>query len=113
MIVDHLGVPEPPSPSYEELSALVVGLASELERAQARIPELEALETAKNTLPSMFMNTTDHEILGLVFRPQTEDHVLTGSPHLKTKSPKRGWEWKRLTSISLIINGLESGVASL
>jgi transposase len=33
---------EPPSPSYEELSALVVGLASELERATARIAELEA-----------------------------------------------------------------------
>jgi transposase len=33
---------EPPSPSYEELSALVVGLASELERAHARIAELEA-----------------------------------------------------------------------
>ncbi len=34
--------PEPPPPSYEELSALVVGLASELERAHARIAELEA-----------------------------------------------------------------------
>jgi hypothetical protein len=33
---------EPPSPSYEELSALVVGLASELERAHTRISELEA-----------------------------------------------------------------------
>jgi transposase len=33
---------DPPSPSYEELSALVVGLASELERATARIAELEA-----------------------------------------------------------------------
>jgi transposase len=44
LIVDHLGVStsEPLSPSYEELSALVVGLVSELERAQARIAELEA-----------------------------------------------------------------------
>jgi hypothetical protein len=33
---------EQPSPSYEELAALVVGLASELERAQVRIAELEA-----------------------------------------------------------------------
>jgi transposase len=33
---------EQPSPSYEELSALVVGVASELERATARIAELEA-----------------------------------------------------------------------
>jgi hypothetical protein len=31
-----------PSPSYEELAALVVGLTSQLERAQARIAELEA-----------------------------------------------------------------------
>jgi hypothetical protein len=37
-----VSVPEPPSPSYEELAGLVVGLASELERAQARIAELEA-----------------------------------------------------------------------
>jgi transposase len=34
--------PEQLPPSYEELSALVVGLASQLERAQARIAELEA-----------------------------------------------------------------------
>jgi transposase len=33
---------EQSSPSYEELVALVVGLASELERANARIAELEA-----------------------------------------------------------------------
>ncbi|MFZ0120726.1 MAG: IS66 family transposase [Pseudonocardiaceae bacterium] len=33
---------EPPSPSYEELAGLVVGLASELERAHVRIAELEA-----------------------------------------------------------------------
>jgi transposase len=37
-----VSAPEPPSPSYEELSALVVGLASELERARTRIAELEA-----------------------------------------------------------------------
>jgi transposase len=37
-----VSTPEPPSPSYEELAALVVGLTSELERAQARIAELEA-----------------------------------------------------------------------
>ena len=37
-----MSAPEQPSPSYEELAALVVGLASELERAQARIVELEA-----------------------------------------------------------------------
>jgi transposase len=45
----------PPSPSYEELS-VVVGLASELERAQARIAELEARlgrdSTNSSTLPS-------------------------------------------------------------
>jgi transposase len=34
--------PEQPSASYEELATLVVGLALELERAQARIAELEA-----------------------------------------------------------------------
>jgi Family of unknown function (DUF6444) len=33
---------EQPSPSYEELAALVVGLTLQLERAQARIAELEA-----------------------------------------------------------------------
>jgi transposase len=33
---------EPRSPSYEELAALVVGLTSQLERAHARIAELEA-----------------------------------------------------------------------
>jgi transposase len=37
-----VSAPEQPSPSYEELSALVVGMASELERAHARIAELEA-----------------------------------------------------------------------
>jgi transposase len=37
-----VSAPESPSPSYEELAALVVGLVSELERAQARIAELEA-----------------------------------------------------------------------
>lgn len=37
-----MSAPEPPSPSYEELAGLVVGLASELERAHARIAELEA-----------------------------------------------------------------------
>jgi transposase len=37
-----VSAPEPPSPSYEELSGLVVGLASELERAHTRIAELEA-----------------------------------------------------------------------
>jgi transposase len=34
--------PEQPQPSYEELAALVVGLTSQLERAHARIVELEA-----------------------------------------------------------------------
>ena len=33
---------EPLSPSYEELAALVVGLSAQLERAHARIAELEA-----------------------------------------------------------------------
>lgn len=33
---------EPRSPSYEELAVLVVGLTSQLERAHARIAELEA-----------------------------------------------------------------------
>jgi transposase len=37
-----VSAPEQPSPSYEELATLVVGLALELERAQARIAELEA-----------------------------------------------------------------------
>jgi transposase len=37
-----VSTPEPPSPSYEELAGLVVGLASELERAHSRIAELEA-----------------------------------------------------------------------
>ena len=37
-----MSTPEPPSPSYDELSALVVGLASELERTHARIAQLEA-----------------------------------------------------------------------
>jgi transposase len=37
-----VSAPEQLSPSYEELSVLVVGLASELERAHARIVELEA-----------------------------------------------------------------------
>ncbi|MGH3780041.1 MAG: DUF6444 domain-containing protein, partial [Pseudonocardiaceae bacterium] len=37
-----VSTPEPPSPSYDELAGLVVGLASELERAHARIAELEA-----------------------------------------------------------------------
>jgi transposase len=37
-----VSTPEPPSPSYEELAGLVVGLASQLERAHARIAELEA-----------------------------------------------------------------------
>jgi transposase len=37
-----VSTPEQPSPSYEELAALVVGLAAQLERAQARIAELEA-----------------------------------------------------------------------
>jgi hypothetical protein len=41
-IIWVVSVPEPPSPSYEELAGLVVGLASELERAHARIAELEA-----------------------------------------------------------------------
>ncbi|MCA1851003.1 MAG: IS66 family transposase [Beggiatoa sp.] len=35
-------VPEQPPPWYEELAALVVGLSAELERANARIAELEA-----------------------------------------------------------------------
>jgi hypothetical protein len=44
LIVDHLGCVRvrPAVASYEELSALVVGLASELERATARIAELKA-----------------------------------------------------------------------
>lgn len=37
-----MSTPEPPLPSYEELAGLVVGLASQLERAHARIAELEA-----------------------------------------------------------------------
>ncbi|MGI9062776.1 MAG: DUF6444 domain-containing protein [Pseudonocardiaceae bacterium] len=37
-----MSAPEQPSPSYEELTALVVGLTSQLERAHARIAELEA-----------------------------------------------------------------------
>ena len=39
-----VSTPEPltPSPSYEELAGLVVGLASQSERAHARIAELEA-----------------------------------------------------------------------
>ena len=37
-----VSAPEQPSPSYEELTALVVGLTSQLERAHARIAELEA-----------------------------------------------------------------------
>jgi transposase len=37
-----VSAPEQPSPSYEELLALVGGLTSQLERAHARIAELEA-----------------------------------------------------------------------
>jgi transposase len=37
-----VSTPEPSSPSYEELAGLVVGLASQLEQAHARIAELEA-----------------------------------------------------------------------
>jgi transposase len=46
-------MPEQPSPSYEELSALVVGLASQLEWAQARIAELEARVGRDSTNPSI------------------------------------------------------------
>jgi len=44
VIVDHLRVspPESPSPSYEELAALVVDLTSQLQLAHGRIAELEA-----------------------------------------------------------------------
>ncbi len=42
-----MSAPELLSPSYEELAGLVVGLASELGRAQARIAELEARLTAQ------------------------------------------------------------------
>jgi len=43
-VIDHLGVSpsEQPQPSYEELAGLVVELTSQLERAHARIAELEA-----------------------------------------------------------------------
>ena len=37
-----MSAPEQPSPSYEQLTALVAGLTSQLERAHARIAELEA-----------------------------------------------------------------------
>ena len=44
MIVDHGGMSDvdPYAPSYQELAALVVTLTAQLERAQARIAELEA-----------------------------------------------------------------------